>query len=115
RTSAAAEARAPIPALARARFITVSESVAPRARVEMMEACARVGLHPAVPLEANDPAVVLSLVAAGLGFAIVQKSLNALAPSSVRMRPLPPSFGMRLQVHRQTRRDASPLVLALAP
>jgi DNA-binding transcriptional LysR family regulator len=95
------------------RFITLPESLSPRARDELLAACARIGLRPEVTVEASDPAVVLALVAAGLGYAIVQASLRSVAPAGVQLLRMPARFGLRLEVHQLTRTAPSPLARLL--
>jgi DNA-binding transcriptional LysR family regulator len=94
-------------------FITLPESAAPRVRAEMLAACGRVGLGSAVGTEASEPMVVLALVAAGLGYAIVQESLRHVAPRTVQLVRLPARFGLRVQVHRLARATPPSLVQLL--
>ncbi|MCJ0766082.1 hypothetical protein [Variovorax terrae] len=42
---------------------------------------------------------MLDLMASGLGLAIVQASLQRIAPPGVRLRPLPKQFSLRLDIH----------------
>ena len=94
-------------------LITMPQASAPRGRAELMSALSSVGLDPEVQLEASDPAVLLALVDARMGFAVLQQSLKALAPRGVRFVPLPRRFPMRLQVHL-LQLAAAPLPAALS-
>jgi DNA-binding transcriptional LysR family regulator len=61
-----------------------------RAHLQFLEACAAAGFVPDVRFEASDPATSLGLVAAGLGLALVQKSMSStLVPSGVILREAP--------------------------
>jgi DNA-binding transcriptional LysR family regulator len=82
-----------------------------QAREALLAACARLGWVPDLRHEAADPAAALGLVPAGLGAALVQKSLAPMAQaSSVVLRELPEAFGLRLQVHCVHGGAPSPLV-----
>lgn len=80
-------------------LITMPEAAAARGRAQLMSALASVGLHPEVQIEASDPAILLALVDARMGFAVLQQSLRSLAPRGTRFLPLPRRFPMRLQVY----------------
>ena len=90
----------PIVALNAIPLIIISESVAPRARAAFVAALAGLGVTPEVQVEASDPAILLALVSAHAGFAVLQSSLRAFSPRGVRWLPLPRRFGLKMQVHR---------------
>ena len=52
-------------------------------------ACARAGFTPDIRMEATEPLTALGLVAAGLGMAMIQRSLRQHAPPGVVLRALP--------------------------
>ncbi len=76
---------------------------------ELMAGLAAVGITPTPGIQVDDPAVVLALVAAGEGLAIVQRGLTALAPATVRTLQLPDQYRPRLRIFRTDRVGASPL------
>lgn len=59
------------------------------ARDRFLSACRTAGFMPDIVLEADDLFAMLALVAAGLGFAIVQESLGRAFPADVAFRALP--------------------------
>jgi len=91
-------------------FIALPERESPEARQTLLEACASAGFAPSVRFEASDPTVVLGLVDAGVGLAIVQESLRGSITKGIVLRPLPSSFPMRVQIFRVWRECARPLV-----
>jgi len=91
-------------------FIALPEKDSPEARRTLIGACASVGFLPDVRFEAAEPSVVLGLVEAGIGLAIVQESLSRARIKGVVFRPLPPSFPMRAQIYRVTKRNPRPIV-----
>lgn len=52
-------------------------------------ACARAGFTPDIRMEATEPLTALGLVGAGLGLALIQRSLRHHAPPGVVLRELP--------------------------
>jgi DNA-binding transcriptional LysR family regulator len=105
----AARGRSPRRLLTEQPLVTVPESVSPRAFGELVGACVAIGARPSVRIEAADPAIVLALVGAGLGVAIVQRSLAVAAPRTVRFVRLPPRFPIRMAVYRLMRPTGGPL------
>jgi DNA-binding transcriptional LysR family regulator len=91
-------------------FIALPEKDSPEARLSLMGACASAGFIPNVRFEAAEPSVVLGLVDAGVGLAIVQQSLGKAPRRGIVLRPLPSSFPMRAQIFRVTRKTVRPLV-----
>ncbi|KAB7591304.1 LysR substrate-binding domain-containing protein [Verminephrobacter eiseniae] len=91
-------------------FIALPEKDSPEARLGLMGACASAGFIPNVRFEAAEPSVVLGLVNAGVGLAIVQQSLGKTPRRGIVLRPLPSSFPMRAQIFRVTRKTVRPLV-----
>jgi DNA-binding transcriptional LysR family regulator len=86
-------------ALSQLPLIMLPESASPGARGALLAALSAVGVTASVEIEAQDPVVLLRLVSAGVGFAVLQKSLQRLAPRDARFIPLPRRFGLRLEVH----------------
>jgi len=84
--------------LAREAFIALPESVSMAARRELVAACGRLGFVPDVRCEAAEPATVLTLVASGMGVAVVQASLAARAPAGVKLLKLPEAFPLRARI-----------------
>lgn len=91
-------------------FIALPEKDSPGARQTLLGACASAGFMPDVRFEASDPSVVLGLVDAGFGLAIVQESLHKARTRGIIFRSLPKSFPLRAQIYRVTRADVRPLV-----
>lgn len=91
-------------------WVTVMRHPADTTRSQFLAACARAGFMPAIAYETADPLASLELVAAGLGLATVQASLERPAPAGVVFRQLP-WFDRRVAVHLLWRRgDDRPLI-----
>lgn len=99
--------------LAKLPLITLPEAFSPKGHAELLAACERIGARPEVRIEASDPAVVLTLVGAGLGVALVQTGLTRHAPRTIRFVRLPPAFALDVRIYRLLRDPAQPLVAAL--
>lgn len=93
-------------------LVTLPEAFSAKGQAELLAACARIGAQPEVRIEASDPAVVLTLVGAGLGVALVQAGLVRHAPRTVRFVRLPAAFGLDVRIYRLVR-TRTPLVEAL--
>ena len=63
-------------------LITMPEATSPRGRAELMHALASVGITPEVHVEASDPALLLALVEARVGFAVLRIFTGSLFPPS---------------------------------
>lgn len=88
-------------------WIGVKYSQGENHHADFVAACIRAGFTPQIRLEAAEPYTALGLVAAGLGVAMTQKSLNQAAHPGVVFRELPwLTFTMPLWVawHRVTLR-----------
>jgi DNA-binding transcriptional LysR family regulator len=70
-------------------WIGVKYSQAKHQHDEFVAACIRAGFTPQIRMEASEPYTALGLVAAGLGIAMIQKSLNQTAHPGVVFRELP--------------------------
>lgn len=82
------------------------------ARDRFLAACRTAGFVPDIQLEADDLFAMLALVAAGLGFAIVQQSLSRAFPADVVFRALP-FLPLPVRLNAIWRRDdPKPLVAA---
>lgn len=90
-------------------FIAMPEARSPSARREFMVSCETAGFHPRIRYEAAEPLAVLGLVQAGLGVAVVQKSLQGKAPDGVSFAPMPGGFPMKLEIHVASERGCTPL------
>ncbi|MEY4560830.1 MAG: hypothetical protein RLZZ618_107 [Pseudomonadota bacterium] len=95
-------------------FIGLPAAASPEGQATLREACRRAGFVPHTAVEAADPSVVLGLVQAGLGLAIVQASMAAAAPPGVKFRPLPEAFTQRLSVYRLMPKRTHALAVAMA-
>lgn len=93
-------------------FISMSAAAAPEVRRRLMAVSAACGFRPDVRYEAMEPSVVLGLVAAGLGLAILQQSLCRRSPPGVVWRPMPRNYGSKLTVYRATLGKPGPLAAA---
>ncbi|MCB1468995.1 MAG: LysR family transcriptional regulator [Rhizobiaceae bacterium] len=82
----------------------------PALRERFMEHCASSGFTPDIRYEAADQALVLRLVAAGRGFALLQASAGAERDAAVDFYPAP-WFPMRVSLHALWRAsDCGPLL-----
>ncbi|MFY1666632.1 LysR substrate-binding domain-containing protein [Pseudomonas sp. Pseu.R1] len=70
-------------------WIGVKSSQGQNHHDDFVAACIRAGFTPQIRLEAAEPYTALGLVAAGLGIAMTQKSLNQAAYPGVVFRELP--------------------------
>jgi DNA-binding transcriptional LysR family regulator len=70
-------------------WIGVKSSQGENQHAEFVAACIRAGFTPQIRMEAAEPYTALGLVAAGLGIAMTQKSLNQVAHPGVVFRELP--------------------------
>ena len=82
-----------------ARFIALPGTAAAGHKDEFFAACAAAGFEPDVRYEAADPLAALEMVDAGLGFAIVQASLERIKPAGVALADLPPGFDWTMTIH----------------
>lgn len=78
----------PVSALAHESFILVPHKLAPGLYNQMTEICMHVGFQPRMVQEAIQFHVVISLVAAGLGIALVPACIQGYQRSDVIYRPL---------------------------
>jgi DNA-binding transcriptional LysR family regulator len=78
----------PLPALADEPFILVPHKLAPGLYTQMMEMCMQAGFQPRMVQEAIQFHVIISLVAAGLGIALVPASIQTFRRPDVVYRPL---------------------------
>jgi DNA-binding transcriptional LysR family regulator len=92
-------------------WITVVRQPNDTNRDRFVAACARAGFIPNIVYETADPLTSLGLVAAGLGLAVVQASLQQAAPRGVAFRALP-WFDRRVSVYLAWRRSDRRAVVA---
>jgi len=78
----------PVGSLANAPFIRFPRHIAPGLYNQIDWMCGRAGFRPRVVQEALQIHTTISLVAAGLGVAIVPESIGSLHPEQVVYRPL---------------------------
>jgi DNA-binding transcriptional LysR family regulator len=78
----------PVRSLAKAPFIRFPRHMAPGLYDQIDSMCSRAGFRPGVVQEALQIQTTISLVAAGLGVAIVPGSIESLHPEQVVYRPL---------------------------
>jgi DNA-binding transcriptional LysR family regulator len=94
-------------------WITVVRQPRDTNRDAFLAACARAGFLPKIAYETADPLTSLGLVGAGLGLAVVQQSLRAIAPPEMLFRELP-WFDRSVSLHLVWRTDdARPVIIAL--
>jgi DNA-binding transcriptional LysR family regulator len=99
-----------LPALANEPFILVPSKLAPGLSHQMMEMCLQAGFQPRMVQEAVQFHVIISLVAAGLGIALVPASIHTFQRPDVVYLPLQ---GITTQAEIQVvwqRADRSPVV-----
>lgn len=82
-----------------ARFIALPGTAAAGHADAFFTACAAAGFEPDIRYEAADPLAALEMVDAGLGFAIVQASLESIRPQGVALVDLPPGFDWTMTIH----------------
>ena len=82
-----------------ARFIALPGTAAAGHADAFFTACAAAGFEPDIRYEAADPLAALEMVDAGLGFAIVQASLESIKPQGVALVDLPPGFDWTMTIH----------------
>jgi DNA-binding transcriptional LysR family regulator len=75
--------------LAGQEWIALFHKASPLQHDQFVAACAQSGFTPNIRMEATEPLTALGLVAAGLGMAMVQKSVRHNAPAGVVLRDLP--------------------------
>lgn len=78
----------PVRDLKNVPFVMWSRQQSPAMAQTTMELCRRHGFQPTIALEVTNPHVMLSLVAGGVGAAIVPISRRSLRTASVAFRPL---------------------------
>ena len=79
----------------------------------VIASCQRAGFSPRIVQEGNSVQILLALVAAGLGVAMVPASLRHLKHPGVIYRELPPSDTQDLELVLMSRNDEqSPVVKA---
>jgi DNA-binding transcriptional LysR family regulator len=76
-------------ALGKLDWIAVQQKESALTHDGFVAACAKAGFTPNISMEAAEPLTALGLVAAGLGVAMVQRSLRHHAPAGVVLRELP--------------------------
>ena len=86
--------KVPVRGLAHGPFIRFPRHIAPGLYDEIDRMCSRAGFKPRVVQEALQIQTVISLVAAGLGIAIVPESIQSLHPDRVMYRPVVRPSGM---------------------
>lgn len=82
----------------------------------ILDLCTRHGFHPIIALEVTNPPAMLSLVAGGVGVAIVPLSATHLRPEGVAFRPLDDKNAyspMALAWRSDNRRELLPGFIAL--
>ncbi len=100
----------PLPALANEPFILIPSKLAPGLSHQMMEMCLQAGFQPRMVQEATQFHVIVSLVAAGLGIALVPACIHIFQRPDVVYLPLQ---GITMQAEIQVvwqRADRSPIV-----
>jgi LysR family transcriptional regulator, transcription activator of glutamate synthase operon len=100
----------PITALAGQPLIAFQHGSSTRRLVDA--ALARAGVHPRISLEANDFALVRSLVAQGVGLAILPRSFLERPGPAISFRPLSPGLRMPVVLWWRRGRTLSPAARA---
>lgn len=65
----------------------------------LLQHCIDAGFHPDVRYEVASPLAALDLVEAGLGFALIQTSLERAKPKGVDFIAMPPGFRDMISIH----------------
>lgn len=99
--------------LAREPLVCIPRQVAPRLYDAILGACAAAGFSPRIAQEAIQMQTIISLVAAGIGMALVPESIMGLRRPGVRYRRLRAAAPKRkaLEIGLAWRRDHMPPVL----
>lgn len=90
-------------------FVWLPEKEFVQARADFLKDCLQAGFKPNISLEATGPLAALDLVRAGLGFAVVQESLQRLRFEDVSFRNLPSTYPGKLEIFLSHRRDPTPV------
>jgi DNA-binding transcriptional LysR family regulator len=85
-------------------WISIERKQHPAAYDQVLAACSKAGLQPKVQYETSDLPMALSLVAAGLGVALVPEGVPNPNPALVEIRPLP-WLDLELQLYMLRRRE----------
>jgi len=104
-----AKRRFDVHALDGAPFIGLPQAVFGEARHALLGACATAGFVPDVRFEVADPSIALDLVDAGVGLAIVQRSLCRTQGRAIVFRALPASFTLRARIYQIVSERPRPL------
>lgn len=105
--------------LAAEDFVSFPESEGAGFAQALMEACRKAGFAPRVVQQASQMQAVLTLVAGGLGIALVPASMRRLHMEDVVLldvadRPAPPSYGLVLAYATQNDNPVIPAFLSVA-
>jgi DNA-binding transcriptional LysR family regulator len=110
----AARSRVVAADLDRKSWIAAPRPLNPEARDRFVHACEQAGFSPDIHMEASTPATALSLVAAGMGYSMVQSSMRSASISAGLKFFELPWFPLEVNVHAVWRRaDPSPLLCEL--
>ena len=102
--------RVPWSALKSDRFVFFPREVVPRFYDFVVKMCGEAGFVPQVRTEADQPQMLLGMVAAGLGISLVPASANRMRPDGVVFLPLRPSKPILETAVAWRSNDESPLV-----
>jgi DNA-binding transcriptional LysR family regulator len=102
----------PLPAAALADHALIAFQHGSSTRQLVDEALASAEVQPHISLEANDLALVRSLVARGIGLAILPRSFVELPGPPVSIRPLAPALHLRVVLWWREGRHLSPAARA---
>ncbi len=86
----AARRSVPVAELAGEPFIATPPDVAPSLHAAVLAQCRQAGFAPRIAMEVQLQQTILSLVAEGVGVALVPASMRRVQPDAVVFRPVPP-------------------------
>jgi DNA-binding transcriptional LysR family regulator len=108
----AARSRIPLTALAKEAFVVPPRAAVPVFHDTILRACREAGFVPHAPHEADHLQMIVSLVAAGAGVALVPSAARKFKQHRVAYRPLNPSLADLEIVIAWRRDDSSPALAA---
>jgi len=85
-------------------WIVIERKADPLAHEQLLAACAKVNFRPDIQFETTDLPMCLNLVAAGLGFCLVQRGVTNPHPELIELRVLP-WLNLELSVFLARRRE----------
>lgn len=90
-------------------FIWYQAKNYPSSGKTLFQHCVDAGFYPNIQYEVASPQAALDMVEAGLGFALIQSSLERVKPNSVKYISLPKRFKEMVSIYLVSREEKTPL------